>query len=195
MTKFTLILFLTAVLLSLIPGCSLDSRVTKSNKRYLAQAPFDAIIVPGYPFRLEKNKILFAVRVNFAKELFDKGIAKNIIFSGAAVQTPYIEGKIMKIIADSLGLPQEHTFVEDKALHSNQNAILGTKMARKMGFKKIAIATDPYQFSYMTLLLKLFEPKTAILTFYPNQMPQYDKPLPMIDTSAVFIKHFVSPLN
>jgi uncharacterized SAM-binding protein YcdF (DUF218 family) len=161
----------------------------------MSQAPFDAIIVPGYPFRIDKNRILFAVRLHFAKELYEKGIAKNIIFSGAAVQSPYIEGRVMKIIADSLGLPSEHTFVEDKALHSNQNALYGTRMARKMGFKKIAIATDPYQFSYMTLLLKFFAPKTGILTFYPSQMPTYDKPIPVIDSTDAFVKDFASPLK
>src|SRR4051812_23240993 len=194
MLKF-LLLPLIALILFAIPGCSLENRVTKSNKKYMAEAPYDAIIVPGYPFGLEKNRILFAVRLHFAKELYEKGIAKNIIFSGAAVQTPYIEGRMMKIMADSLGIPSEHTFVEDKALHSNQNAILGTKMARKMGFKKIAIATDPYQFSYMTLLIRLFAPKTAILTFYPSQMPEYNKPLPLIDSTDAYVKDFVSPLK
>jgi uncharacterized SAM-binding protein YcdF (DUF218 family) len=189
------LLFSAAILLLLLPGCSLENRVTKSNKKFMAQAPFDAIIVPGYPFRIEKNRILFAVRLHFAKELYDKGLAKNIIFSGAAVQTPYIEGQIMKIMADSLGIPPAHTFVESEALHSNQNALLGTRMAHKMGFRKVAIATDPYQFSYMTMLLKFFAPKTGILTFYPSQMPQYDKPLPAIDTTAYFIKDFISPLK
>src|SRR5690242_16651135 len=107
-----LILLLAAVIIFTVPGCSLDNRVTKSNKKYFAQAPYDAIIVPGYPFRLEKNRILFSVRVNFARELYEKGIAKNIIFSGDAVQTPFKEGKIMKIIADSLGIPSAYTFVE-----------------------------------------------------------------------------------
>lgn len=158
----------------------------------MKHAPYDAVIVPGYPYKTEgRNKILFNVRIFFAKELFEKGLAKNIIFSGGAAHTPYVEGKIMKTIADSLGLPPEHTFVEDKAMHSNENAKYGTKMAKSMGFKKIAVATDPYQFSYMTLLLKFFAPRTKILTFDPDRMADYNKPLPDVDTSNAFIKDFI----
>lgn len=158
----------------------------------MKHAPYDAVIVPGYPYKTEdRNKILFNVRIFFAKELFEKGLAKNIIFSGGAAHTPYVEGRIMKIIADSLGLPPEHTFVEDKAMHSNENAKYGTQMAKAMGFKKIAIATDPYQFSYMTLLLKFYAPKTGILTFDPKQMPDYNKQLPSVDSTGSLVKNFV----
>ena len=188
-------IFLLLVVAAFFNSCSLHKRVTKANKRHLKVAPYDAVIVPGYPYKTEdRNKILFNVRIFFAKELFEKGLVKNIIFSGGAAHTPYIEGKIMKTIADSLGLPPDNTFVEEKAMHSNENAKYGTKMAKAMGFKKIAIATDPYQFSYMTLLLKFFAPKTRILTFYPEQMPDYNKPLPYVDSTSAFIKDF-TPIN
>ena len=39
----------------------------------------------------------------------------------------------MKTIADSLGLPAEHTFVEDKSMHSTENAKNGTKMGSDVG--------------------------------------------------------------
>ena len=193
MTRY---LFITSCLIVLLiqSACSLETRVARANKKYMKRAPFDAVIIPGYPYREEKNRILFTVRVNFAKYLYDKGIAKNIIFSGAAVRTPYVEGKIMKMIADSLGIPPEHTFVEDKALHSNQNALYGTRMAKKMGYKNIALATDPYQFSYLTLLRTLYTPKTAIITFNPNEMPVYDVELPSIDSSSAYVQDF-TPLN
>ncbi len=189
MLKFFVLLFFVVFICSQY-GCSLEGRVTRSNEKYMKQAPYDAIIVPGYPYREEKNRILFHTRIFFAKELYEKGIARNIIFSGAAVKTPYIEGKIMKTFADSLGIPSDHTFVEDKALHSNENTIYGTKLARMLGFKKIAVATDPYQFAYMTLLVKFYTPRTGILTFYPSQMPDYNQPLPFIDSTQAYVRNF-----
>ena len=190
MLKYFLLVVIGCLLLAYI-GCSLDSRVAKANAKYMKRAPFDAIIVPGFPYLQVKDEILFNVRMNFAKELYEKGIAKNIIFSGAAVHSPYIEGKIMKIIADSLGIPANHTFVEDKALHSNENAINGTRLAHKLGFKNIAVATDPYQFAYMVYLLKFYTSSTAIISFFTNQMPVDMQPMPRVDTTQAYVKNFV----
>jgi uncharacterized SAM-binding protein YcdF (DUF218 family) len=96
-------------------------------------------------------------------------------------------------MADSLGIPPQHTFVEDKAIHSYQNAIYGKRLAKKLGFKKIAIATDPYQFAYMTYLLNLFTPGMPILTFMPERMVEFIQPLPDIDSSDAYLHDFVPP--
>ena len=70
-----------------IQSCSLDKRVTRADKKYLPRAPYDVIIVPGYPY-YDKDTAPFPLlqaRMNWAKELYDQGLAKNIIFSGGAV--------------------------------------------------------------------------------------------------------------
>src|SRR4051812_23617994 len=69
--------------------------------------PFDVIIVPGVPYENKSLEIILKERMLWAKYLYDKGIAKNIIFSGGSVYTPYVEGVIMRIYADSLGIPHE----------------------------------------------------------------------------------------
>ncbi len=180
------ILFASSVTFLLIAfqSCSLAKKVERTTARNLKSAPYDVIVVPGYPYRDAKYPELFTTRIFYAKELYDKGLARNIIFSGAAVHTPYVEGTIMKIFADSLGIQKEHTFSEVQAEHSHQNARLGYKMARELGFKKVAIATDPFQFSYMTLLRGLFAPRTKLLSFHPNKMGYYNQTLPNIDSTA-----------
>lgn len=183
------------VFLSAIQSCSLETRVSRFNQRNLSKAPFDAVIVPGYPFDAASNSILFNVRMFFAKELYDKGIARNIIFSGAATHTHFIEAEIMKTFADSLGIPSKHTFAEPRALHSNQNALYGKKFAKELGFKNVVVATDPYQFSYMTLLLKIYTPRMGIVSFLPKEMPIYNKDLPTIDTSRLIVPDFVPLKN
>lgn len=199
MFRFTFIAFFVAVVsLFIISSCKPARRIEIAEKKYMKRAPYDAIIVPGYPYVTEKypygserNKILLNTRIYWAKELYDKGITKNIIFSGAATHTPFVEGCIMKMIADSLGIPGEHTFIEDKALHSYQNAIYGKRLAKKLGFKKIAVATDPFQFAYMTYLLNIFTPGMPILTFKPERMAEFIKPLPQIDANDAYVENFV----
>lgn len=193
--------YLLLTLFFLLAACTPAQRIKQADKKYLKRAPYDAIIVPGYPYVTpehpygsERNKILLNTRLYWAKELYDKGIAKNIIFSGAAVHTPYVEGCVMKQMADSLGIPSNHTFVEDKAEHSYQNATYGKRLAKKLGFKKIAVATDPYQFAYMTYLLNLFTPGMPILTFMPERMVEFIKPLPDIDSTDAYVQGFV-PLD
>ncbi len=175
-------------------SCSLNKAVTSSYKRAMKHSPYDVVIVPGFPYKYgTKDSVLLNMRLYWAKELYDKGIVKNIIFSGAAVHTPYGEGAIMKTMADALGIPKEHTFVEDKALHTTSNAKLGKKMARAMGFKKIAAATDPFQFSYMRVLMWFSAPGVPILSFTPDSptVRKYLQPLPVVNEQNVFIKNFV----
>jgi uncharacterized SAM-binding protein YcdF (DUF218 family) len=171
-------------------SCSLKELVIKKNKKGFAKAPYDAIIVPGYPFEAPSHQELFNIRIHWAKTLYERGVAKNIIFSGGAIHTPYLEGKIMKLYAQSLGIEPTHIFEENEAVHSHQNLLKGKKLAKKLGFKKVAVATDPFQFAYMTLLVGIYTPGMPLLTFTPDSMPYFYKPLPEIDGRAAFIENW-----
>lgn len=194
MKKLFLFLFLLLSVFLLFTAFSLKSRVNRANKKYFARAPYDVVIVPGYPYYDSAPPFpLLACRMNWVKELYDKGIAKNIIFSGGAIHTPYVEAKVMKIISDTLGIPQAHVFMEDKAPHSYQNVTYSNKLAKQLGFKKIAIATDPYQFAYMSLFLGA-APGVGILTFSPDsaEAKKYFQPLPYFNPRDAFVKDFVA---
>ncbi len=84
-------------------------------------------------------------RIYWAKFLYEKGIAKNIIFSGSAVYSPYYEAEIMRLYAIELGIPKENIFAETKAEHSTENAYYSYKYGKKLGFNKMALASDPFQ--------------------------------------------------
>jgi hypothetical protein len=138
---------LTFFLLSFgLTGCYIASSYTQASyKRAMPHVPFDAVIVPGVPFGDSATSSVFRARILWAKYLFDQKLTKNIIFSGAAVYSPYEEGKIMKMIADSLGIPSKNTFSETVAEHSTENVYYSWKMAQKLGFENVALATDPFQ--------------------------------------------------
>lgn len=107
--------------------------------------PFDAIIVPGVPYYGVSWSSVMRTRVYWSKFLFDKGYAKNIIYTGGAVYSPYVESEIMSLFAQELGIPKENIYIEDKAEHSAENVYYSFHMARELGFTNIALASDPYQ--------------------------------------------------
>jgi len=84
-------------------------------KQAIKNAPYDAIIVTGTPFYGEQWDDVMKMRVYWSLILYKKGITKNIIYSGSAVYTPYIEAEIMKKYAIKLGIP------EKKYFHRNQS--------------------------------------------------------------------------
>lgn len=103
------------------------------------------IAVPGVPFTEDGWDSTMKARVYWAKHLYDKGIAKNIMFSGSAVGSPYFEGEIMALYAKALGIPEKKIYTETKAEHSTENLYYVYLKSKKLGFKHIALATDPFQ--------------------------------------------------
>jgi len=160
-------------------------------KQALSQAPFDVIIVPGIPYLNGRPNYMLNVRMHWALTLYNRGLAHNIIFSGGAVHSPYVEGKAMQIIADSLGLPPDHLFCETKAEHSNQNILLGWQLARQLGFKKIALATDAFQAYFLRDFMEKNAPEMMQLPLAPDSTNYYNQPLPVIDASSAKVDNFV----
>ena len=114
-------------------------------KHYMKFQPFDAIIVPGYPYDGEKWDDIMKMRVLWAKYLVDNHIAKNIIFSGSAVYSPYVESLIMREYAIALGVDSTIIFTEQKAEHSTENVFYSYQFAEKMKWNNVALATDYVQ--------------------------------------------------
>jgi len=145
-------LLLLVLLAFLCLSCSFTSRTSRN---YLIEAmhePYDIIIVPGVPLEGEVWSQTMKARVYWSKYLFDKGITKNIMYSGSSVYTAYYEAEVMSLFAQAIGIPKENIFIEKKAEHSTENIYYGYQKARLMGFQRIALASDPFQ----TKLLRRF---------------------------------------
>lgn len=141
MTRYILILFT----ISFLQSCSFSDNTTR---KYLVAASgktYDMIVVPGVPFYERGWDSTMKARVYWSKYLYDRGIAKNIMYSGSSVSSPYYEGEIMAMYAIALGIPKEHVFSETKAEHSTENLYYSYYKSQKLGFVNIALATDPYQ--------------------------------------------------
>jgi hypothetical protein len=183
-------IFLLAI--SLLGSCVTPINAKRSYAKVERGEPLDVIIVPGLPYDTADMPSLMKMRLYWSKLLYDSGIAKNIIFSGSSVYTPYKEGVAMKIMADSIGIPAYHTFSETTAEHSTENLYYSWKMAKEMGFKKIGLATDPFQM----LLLKRYKRrycKDVELVPIHFKMINWDEiSLPEIDPSTAYVEDFVS---
>lgn len=170
-----------------------NAKATLSNN--LVNGPYDVIIVPGLPYEPDKTNTLFKVRMLWAKALYDKGVARNIIFSGGAVHTCWQEGTVMKTMADSMGIKPANTFAELRAEHSNQNVYYGYKMARQLGFNKVAVATDQFQDFFLSSYIKKRLPQVARLPLPVDSFPVYSNmQLPHIDATCARVDSFI-PLN
>ena len=143
--RLTPFLFIAILLLSSCLGYKVNPR--KAYTKALKNKPYDAIIVPGVPFVEEKGKWddIMKARVYWSKYLYDNGFAKNIIYSGSAVYTPFIESKIMKLYAIELGIPEDAIQMDSLAEHSSENLWNSTILASKFDWDNVAIATDPIQ--------------------------------------------------
>lgn len=154
---------------------------------------FDAGIVPGYPFDGQKWDTIVKGRVLWAKYLYDKGIIRNIIFSGAAVYSPYYEAIIMGLYGEALGIPTNHIFYDTLAQHSTENIFYSYQIARKQGFKSLALVTDSVQSSLTKRFTKRrFETKIYHIPFLSDTLLKLNHVNPVIDPSTAFKKNFVS---
>ncbi|HLP21276.1 MAG TPA: YdcF family protein [Chitinophagales bacterium] len=194
--KAPLLFQLCIISVLVMNSCGLvNNLANNSGDSNFSGAPYDVIIVPGVPFDSGKVNPIYKARMLWAQYLFDRKIARNIIFSGGAVHTPYIEGQSMKIMADSMGIPSANTFVESRAEHSSENVDYGIQLARQLGFKKIAIATDPFQSHFIRRFLEKCRNNVALIPFPLQMMPLYQKDkVPQINASAAYVKDFV-PLD
>jgi hypothetical protein len=175
-----------------LSGCQVTDHSKKDPGKENRLEPFDVIIVPGVPYDDENWALVFKARMLWAKYLFDKKITKNIIFSGSAVYSPFVEGKIMRIYADSMRIPSQHTFAETQAEHSTENLHYSVKLAIKHGFHRIALATDQYQALMLKHFVKKNYPQVTILPIRYSKIDLVTAPWPAIDPSPAYVRNFVS---
>lgn len=156
---------------------------------------YDMIIVPGVPFENGQWSRTMKARVYWSKYLYEKGIARNVMYSGSSVYTPYYEAQIMALYAEAIGIPKEHIYTETKAEHSTENIYYSYRKAKLLGFNKIALASDPFQ----TKLLRRFtrkkvSPDVRLIPFIADTLRLIEPEMgdPLIDHQQAFNKDFVS---
>lgn len=183
-------LFLTFIM----NACSYSSKASKRLLKQATNQQYDVVIVPGVPFENEQWSKTMKGRVYWSKYLYDKGITKNVMYSGSSVSSPYYEGLIMALYAEAIGIPKQNIFTETKAEHSTENIYYSYQKAKKMGFDKIALASDPFQ----TKMLRRFvrkrvsnEVRLIPMVLDTIKLLEADMLDPVIDFQQAYNKDFI----
>jgi uncharacterized SAM-binding protein YcdF (DUF218 family) len=180
--------------LVLTTSCSVfHASVTQEYRETLAAGPYDALIVPGFPFKNGQWSRVTKARVYWSRELFQKGVAHHIIYSGAAVHTPYVEGELMALYARAIGVPPHVILTETNALHSCENLYYSYQLARRLGFEKVAVVSDPIHTPHLRRVAREFDLPLAFLPVDFVRLIQIPKSNPQVDSRAVYVEGFVPP--
>ncbi len=158
---------------------------------------YDIIIVPGIPIENGKWNFALKTRMYWSKYLFEQGIAKNVMYSGGAVHTPYIEAEVMSLYGEAIGIPKENIYTELLAKHSTENVYYCYKKAKKLGFNTFAIASDLLQTKTLRFFAHYKVDRNIGLLPMTKIFVKAMKPLmtdPVIDYNKAFVKDFI-PLS
>lgn len=175
-------------------GCSYSAKTSQKLYNQASLKTYDLIVVPGAPITEEGLNKTLKGRIYWSKFLYDKGIAKNIMYSGSAVYNPVVEASAMAAYARAIGVPAGHVFEETKAEHSTENIYYSAKKARQLGFKTIALASDPFQ----TRMLKKFArkrigPDIGLIPFVTDSLKALEPTItdPVIDLTPYRNPNFI----
>jgi hypothetical protein len=132
------------------------------------------------------------IRVSWENFLFKNGIANNIIFSGGAVYTKYSEAKIMAEYGKALGIPETAIFLDTNEEHSTENVYYSCLIAKKQGFTRIALASDPFQAKSLEMMIKKHNLPIDILPILFDTLRTIDRPEPKRYPEIAIENSFVS---
>lgn len=193
----TLFLWLFSIIITL-NSCSYSSKTCKKLLKEASLKSYDIIVVPGVPLENGKWSNTMKARIFWAKYLFEKGITKNIMFSGSAVYTPYYESKIMALYAEAIGIPKRNIFTETKAEHSTENIYYSYLLAKKLNFNRLALASDPFQTKMLRRFTRIrVSPEIDLIpiVFDSLTLMKIYETNPMIDIQKTFVPDFKSILE
>lgn len=186
--------FLFAAII-LLNACSFSAKTTQDYYKKALTESYEMVAVPGVPFTEAGWDSTMKARVYWSKHLYDKGIAKNIMYSGSSVYSPYYEAEIMALYAIAIGIPKENVFTETKAEHSTENLYYVYLKSKKMGYTKLALATDPFQAKQLRRFARLrIGENTGIIpiVFDTIRSMQSSMRNPTIDYQKAYNSNFVS---
>jgi uncharacterized SAM-binding protein YcdF (DUF218 family) len=178
----------------LLNSCAYSSKASRNLLEKSMTKSYDVIVVPGVPFENGQWSLTMKGRILWSKYLVDKGIAKNVMYSGSAVYTPYNEAGIMALYAEKIGIPSANILTEKFAEHSTENIFYSYRKARKLGYESVALASDPFQ----TKMLKAFtrknvSPDIGFIPIVYDTLRAMESGMtdPEIDYKSAFEKEFV----
>jgi hypothetical protein len=150
----------------------------------------DVLVVPGCP-TAEDGAIgrCLAARVAWAERLYREGVAENIITTGGAVYTPWVEAEVMAAALTELGVPADRIWIESHALHTDENMYNAMRIAQQQGWDSFAVASHLPHARTACRQLDSWgaecTPKTMDMPYVWRAIPQQAERLAQLDVSPV----------
>jgi hypothetical protein len=150
----------------------------------------DVLVVPGCP-TAEDGAIgrCLASRVAWAERLYREGVADNIITTGGAVYTPWVEAEVMAAALTELGVPADRIWIESHALHTDENMYNAMLIAQEQGWESFAVASHHPHARTACRQLESWgaecSPKTMDMPYVWRAVPQQADDLAQLDVSPV----------
>lgn len=193
MKRFLIVSLFLVVSSHFFYSCTIG-KANKTFEQNVVEAPYDVIIVPGIPYNEEDSTWgdVMKIRVYWSRYLYENDYTKNVMYSGSAVYTPFVESEVMKLYGEALGIPSEVIYTETNAEHSTENLYYGYQLAKDLGFEKIAVATDPFQSAMLMSFAKRNEMDVAFMPIVIDTLEKIDKINPEIDPTVARVDNFVS---
>ena len=108
-------------------------------------------------------------RIQKAVELYEKGLASKVVFSGNIIDKKYGSFPFDEIKPYLLreGIPESIIVHEDKSTNTREQAIEVVKMAVAMGWKKLVlIASQEHQYrAYLTFLREVLDTNSGLIIY------------------------------
>nr|WP_211193771.1 YdcF family protein [Pyxidicoccus fallax] len=83
-------------------------------------------------------------RTEKAVELYRRGLAPRLVFSGGVGVNPPSEARVMLALATRLGVPAEACVLEEESHSTEENARFAAKLLREAGARRVVVVSDPY---------------------------------------------------
>nr|AYM53963.1 hypothetical protein [Pyxidicoccus sp.] len=83
-------------------------------------------------------------RTEKAVELYQRGLARRLVFSGGVGVNPPSEARVMLALATRLGVPAEACVLEEESHSTEENARFAAKLLREAGARRVVVVSDPY---------------------------------------------------
>ena len=188
--RFYIFILIIPILCS---GCYFTQKTcSKMLQKAVKNGPYDAIIVPGIPYTDPLWGRTMKGRVYWSYILYKNGVTKNVIYSGSAVYTPYVEAEVMGLYGEAIGIPKGFIYTESTAEHSTENLYYSYQLAKRQGFKKIALATDPFQAKMLKKFSKKFKLDIPMIPMVYDSLDAIAKTDPTIDAQKAMKANFVA---
>lgn len=117
--------------------------------------PSDAIIVLGTRPSVETPNPCLVARVRHATELYTRGVARKLVFSGGKLhRDEKSEAEVMKDVALSLGVADSAILLEPDSTSTYENLSFSQKILEHEHLSLVIIISDPYHLPRAALIAK-----------------------------------------